>query len=148
MSLHHAKHAAVHEAGHAVVRLVRTGIATALDVSADGSGYSHGSGDRIRTSDAIEIAMAGYLAEARARKCAAARIVISGHAQDDWRRVESLSVALAAALGTTFDAVVREAEICARRILRENWDAVERLSSEAIARGSLTGSEVAAIAAL
>ena len=139
--------AAFHEAGHAVMRIVRHGAATAIDVSDDGSGNSHGTGASIRVTDKIEIALAGPLAEARTRKISAAAIFMTGGRQD-LEDASELAACWAVTVGSDQGAVLREAEATARRFLRYYWTAVERLAGAVLESGSLTNSEVEAIAAI
>src|ERR1700685_3348749 len=91
--------AAFHESGHAVMRIVRHCAATAIDVSDDGSGYSSGTGAPIGVTDKIEIALAGSLAEARARKISAAAIFMTGGRQD-LERASELAARWAIATGS------------------------------------------------
>jgi hypothetical protein len=139
--------AAFHEAGHAVMRIVRHGAATAIDVRDDGSGYSHGTGASIRVTDKIEIALAGPLAEARTRKISAAAIFMTGGRQD-LEHASELAACWAITIGSDQGAVMREAEATARRFLRYYWKAVERLAGAVLESGSLTNLEVDAIAAI
>jgi hypothetical protein len=139
--------AAFHEAGHAVMRIVRQGAATAIDVSDDGSGYSRGTGTSIHVTDKIEIALAGPLAEARSRKISAAAIFMTGGRQD-MEHASELAARWAITVGSDQGAVLREAEATARRFLRYYWSAVERLAGAVLESGSLTNLEVAAIASI
>jgi hypothetical protein len=139
--------AAFHEAGHAVMRIVRHGAATAIDVSDDGSGYSHGTGTEIRITNKIEIALAGPLAEARARKISAAAIFMTGGRQDI-EYASQLAARWAISIGSNQGAVLRESEATARRFLRYYWSAVERLAGAVLESGSLTNVEVAEIASI
>jgi hypothetical protein len=138
---------AFHEAGHAVVRLVRTGTATAIDIGVNGHGYSHGTGKETRLVDRIEIALAGPLAEARVRKVSAAVTYTAGGAAD-FGRAKSAARKWGEAMGGDERAIFAEAEQHARDLLRAYWPAVERVAAAAILRGSLTSSEVAKISAI
>ena len=139
--------AAFHESGHAVMRIVRLGAATAIDIGADGSGYSHGTGASICITDKIEIALAGPLAESRARRISAAAIFMTGGRQD-MEHASELAADWASTIGSDRDAVLREAEANARRFLRYYWSSVERLASAVLESGNLTGSEVDALACI
>ena len=139
--------AAFHESGHAVMRIVRHGAATAIDVSDDGSGCSSGTGASIHVTDKIEITLAGPLAEARARKISAAAIFMTGGRQD-LEHASGLAASWAIAIGSDQGAVLRQAEATARRFLRYYWSAVERLAGAVLETGSLTDLEVAAIASI
>ena len=138
---------AFHEAGHAVVRLVRTGAATAIDIGVNGHGYSHGTGKETRLVDRIEIALAGPLAEARARKVSAAATYMVGGAVD-FDRAKTAARKWGETMGGDEGAIFAEAEQHTRELLRAYWPAVERVAAAAILRGSLTSSEVAKISAL
>jgi len=136
--------AAFHESGHAVMRIVRLGAATAIDIGADGSGYSHGTGASICITDKIEIALAGPLAESRARKISAAAIFMTGGRQD-MEHASELAAGWAVSIGDDRAAVLREAEANARRFLRYYWSSVERVASAVLETGYLTSSEVDAL---
>ena len=129
------------------MRIVRHGAATAVDIGDDGSGYSHGTGASIRVTDKIEIALAGPLAEARARKISAAAIFMTGGRQD-LDHASELAARWAINIGSDQSAVLREAEATARRFLRYYWPAVERLASAVLESGKLTNAEVAALASI
>jgi len=140
--------AAFHEAGHAVVRIVRLGTATGIDIHDDGSGYSHGSGDTCRATDDIEITLAGPLAEARARKVSLLAVTLTG-GSDDWDVAEADAKRLAdAGWPKDYGSILSEAEKNARRWLRMYWDSVERVAAAVLASssGSLTGAEVSSAA--
>jgi hypothetical protein len=139
--------AAFHEAGHAVMRIVRHGAATAIDISDDGSGCSSGTGTSIHVTDKIEIVLAGPLAEARARKISAAAIFMTGGRQD-LEHASELAARWAITVGSDQGAVLREAEATARRFLRYYWSAVERLAGAVLESGRLTNLEVAALASI
>src|SRR5580700_12082954 len=128
--------AAFHESGHAVMRIVRLGAATAIDIGADGSGYAHGTGASICITDKIEIALAGPLAESRARRISAAAIFMTGGRQD-MEHASELAAYWAITVGSDQGAVLREAEATARRFLRYYWTAVERLAGAVLESGSL-----------
>jgi hypothetical protein len=139
--------AAFHESGHAVMRIVRLGAATAIDIGADGSGYSHGTGASIFITDKIEIVLAGPLAESRARKVSAAAIFMTGGRQD-MEHASELAAGWAISIGADRGIVLREAEANARRFLRYYWSSVERLAFAVLESGNLTSSEVAALACI
>jgi hypothetical protein len=129
------------------MRIVRHGAATAIDVSDDGSGHSHGTGAEIRITNKIEIALAGPLAEARARKISAAAIFMTGGRQDI-EHASELAARWAITIGSSQVAVLRESEATARRFLRYYWPAVERLAGALLESGSLTNLEVDALASI
>ncbi len=139
--------AAFHESGHAVMRIVRLGAATAIDIGADGSGYAHGTGASICITDKIEIALAGPLAESRARKISAAAIFMTG-GRLDMEHASELAAGWAVSIRSDRAAVLREAEANARRFLRYYWSSVERLASAVLESGNLTSSEVDALACI
>jgi hypothetical protein len=139
--------AAFHESGHAVMRIVRLGAATAIDIGADGSGYSQGTGASIFVTHKIEIALAGPLAESRARKISAAAIFMTGGRQDMEHATE-LAAGWAVTIGGERSAVLREAEANARRFLRYYWSSVERLACAVQESGNLTSLEVDALACI
>src|SRR5260370_7194070 len=60
--------AAYHEAGHAVVTIVRAGLVPEIGVNEDGGGYSRPPREHSLVRCCIEISLAGLFAEARARK--------------------------------------------------------------------------------
>jgi hypothetical protein len=136
--------AAFHESGHAVMRIVRLGAATAIDIGADGSGYAHGTGASICITDKIEIALAGPLAESRARKISAAAIFMTG-GRLDMEHASELAAGWAVSIRGDRAAVLREAEANARRFLRYYWSSVERVASAVLETGNLTSSEVDAL---
>ena len=144
---------AYHEAGHAVLRIVRAGHATQIDIGADGRGYSHGSGEEIRETDSIEVALAGPLAEARHRKVSLFYVLCTA-GQEDWELASSIAAKFAARFAALPNlkmnkaSVLEEAEANARRYLRMHWPSVERLAQAATVRGTLTSMEVGQIAAI
>ena len=140
--------AAFHEAGHAVMRIVREGEPTGIYIGDDGSGYSHGTGIMQRIDDNIEVALAGPLAEARARKISAVAVFMSAGSKQDMEKAVKLANLLAISIGSDQRDILREAEANARRFLRYYWSAVERLAQAVLESGNLTNSEVGAIAAI
>jgi hypothetical protein len=151
MKAHNAprRWAAFHEAGHAVMRIVRQGEPTGIYIGDDGSGYSHGgTGIMQRIDDNIEIALAGPLAEARARKISAVAVFLSAGSKQDMEKAAKLANLLATSIGSDQRDILREAEAKTRRLLRYYWSAVERLAQAVLESGNLTNSEVGAIAAI
>jgi ATP-dependent Zn protease len=162
------RHTAFHEAGHAVVRMALTGLATAIDIHVDGrlidgvsaSGYSHGSGEVIDKTDAIGIALAGPIAEARARKISLIAAILEGGLQDQ-QEATVLAEELAGSVGAfciddTTGQVIRQeisvarrrilnqAELRAKRILRFHWQSVERIAAALLERRTLDAEGVRA----
>jgi hypothetical protein len=140
--------AAFHEAGHAVVRFSRLGVATALRANLDGSGFSDGTGDVCRKSDAIEISLAGPIAEAKLRRVSLVYVYMTSGLQDYESAVADAKQLAAIYVGVFPDPrayVWRAAEENAKRILRQDWALVETLAGAAITRGNLTAVEVADI---
>lgn len=143
----HRRWAAYHEAGHAVVTIVRTGLVPEIGVSEDGGGYSRPPREHALVRCCIEISLAGLLAEARARKKAEIDVLLDAGQPDFKKAMREASIA-AAEEGGDHLSILADAKRIARRVIRDYWPVVTRLANAVFEYGDMSCEEVAHVAAI
>jgi hypothetical protein len=143
----HRRWAAYHEAGHAVVTIVRAGLVPEIGVSEDGGGYSRPPREHALVRCCIEISLAGLLAEARARKKAEIDVLLDAGQPDFKKAMREASIA-AAEEGGDHLSILADAKRIARRVIRDYWPVVTRLANAVFEYGDMSCEEVAHIAAI
>jgi hypothetical protein len=139
--------AAYHEAGHAVVTIVRAGLVPEIGVSEDGGGYSRPPRGHALVRCCIEISLAGLLAEARARKKAEIDVLLDAGQPDFKKAMREASIA-AAEEGGNHLSILADAMRIARRVIRDYWPVVARLANAVFEYGDMSREEVAHVAAI
>jgi hypothetical protein len=143
----HRRWAAYHEAGHAVVTIVRAGLVPEIGVSEDGGGYSRPPREHALVRCCIEISLAGLLAEARARKKAEIDVLLDAGQPDFKKAMREASIA-AAEEGGDHLSILADAKRIARRVIRDYWPVVTRLANAVFEYGDMSCEEVAHVAAI
>src|ERR1700730_17490087 len=115
--------AAYHEAGHAVVTIVRAGLVPEIGVTEDGGGYSRPPREHALVRCSIEISLAGLLAEARARQKAEIDVLLDAGQPDFKKAMREASIA-AAEEGGNHLSILADAMRIARRVIRDYWPVV------------------------
>jgi hypothetical protein len=140
---------AYHEAGHAVVTIVRAGLIPELAISRDGmGGYSQPPPVISLTRYSVEVALAGLLAEARAIKVSAMDCMLFG-GQDDFRAATRAALwAAAEEGGTDHLSIMFDALRVARHVISQYWSAVEKLAWCLSGCFNMSPKEVARVAAI
>jgi hypothetical protein len=134
---------AYHEAGHAVVAVVRAGRTGDIGVRVDGTGYANCRlRKRIRTDHRIEVSLAGALAAMRVRRISEIDAFLDAGVKGDWMSAEQNAAELAADFDCDSLMILADAMANAQRILADYWPAVERLAHAVLVSGSLTGAQV------
>jgi hypothetical protein len=139
--------AAYHEAGHAVVTIVRAGLVPEIGVNEDGGGYSRPPREHALVRCCIEISLAGLLAEARARKKAEIDVLLDAGQPDFKKAMREASIA-AAGEGRNHLSILADAMRIARRVIRDYWPVVARLANAVFEYGDMSREEVAHVAAI
>jgi hypothetical protein len=139
--------AAYHEAGHAVVTIVRAGLVPEIGVNEQGGGYSRPPRERALARRCIEISLAGLLAEARARKKAEIDVLLDAGQPDFRKAMRDASIA-AAEEGGNHLSILADAMRIARRVIRDYWPVVARLANAVFEYGHMSPEEVAHVAAI
>src|SRR6202035_564665 len=133
----HRRWAAYHEAGHAVVTIVRAGLVPEIGVTADGGGYSRPPREHALVRCCIEISLAGLLAEARARKKAEIDVLLDAGQPDFKKAMREASIA-AAEEGGDHLSILADAKRIARRVIRDYWPVVTRLANAVFEYGGIS----------
>jgi hypothetical protein len=139
--------AAYHEAGHAVVTIVRAGLVPEIGVNEEGGGYSRPPREHALARRCIEISLAGLLAEARARKRAEIDVLLDAGQPDFKKAMRDASIA-AAEEGGNHLSILADATRIARRVIRDYWPVVARLANAVFEYGDMSREEVAHVAAI
>jgi hypothetical protein len=139
--------AAYHEAGHAVVTIVRAGLVPEIGVTEEGGGYSRPPREHALVRCSIEISLAGLLAEARARKKAEIDVLLDAGQPDFKKAMRDASIA-AAEEGRNHLSILADATRIARRVIRDYWPVVARLANAVFEYGDMSREEVAHVAAI
>jgi hypothetical protein len=139
--------AAFHEAGHAVVTIVRAGLVPEIGVNEQGGGYSRPPREHALARCCIEISLAGLLAEARARKKAEIDVLLDAGQPDFKKAMRDASIAAAEAGGNHLS-ILADAMRIARRVIRDYWPVVARLANAVFEYGDMSPEEVAHVAAI
>jgi len=139
--------AAYHEAGHAVLTIVRMGVMPEIGVDDEGGGYSRPPREDALCRRCIERSLAGPLAEARARKKAEIDVLLDAGQPDFKKAMRDASIA-AAEEGGNHLSILADATRIARRVIRDYWPAIERLAAAVFECGDMSREEVAHVAAI
>jgi len=139
--------AAYHEAGHAVVTIVRAGLVPEIGVNEEGGGYSRPPREHPLARCCIEISLAGLLAEARARKKAEIDVLLDAGQPDFKKAMREASIAAAEEGGNRLS-ILADAKRIARRVIRDYWPVVARLANAVFEYGDMSREEVAHVAAI
>ena len=139
--------AAYHEAGHAVVTIVRAGLVPEIGVNEHGGGYSRPPREHALVRRCIEISLAGLLAEARARRKAEIDVLLDA-GQPDFKKAMRDAAIAAAEEGSNHLSILADAKRIARRVIRDYWPVVVRLANAVFEYGDMNREEVAHVAAI
>jgi hypothetical protein len=148
------KGTAYHEAGHAVMRAKLCLEPTAIEVSRNGGGLTHGTGKQHRWSGQYAVwhhavySLAGAYSEARACKVSATSLLVSGGALDDWQHAkEDLDWLVVQGFETDHGAAERRAVEMTRDAIKENWQWITAIAERLRVVGRLEAKEVAELLA-
>lgn len=139
------RHAAYHEAGHAIARLSAVGDAPSIAIFDDGSGRCDGECVMISDLTYIAYTLAGPVAEARIRKQSPQWSYERGGCED-YDLAADRAALMASSYGMDEREMFYEGERYARFIIGHFWLDVARLAFAVLDRGRLSNAEVSEIA--
>ncbi|WP_342129938.1 hypothetical protein [Hydrogenophaga sp. OTU3427] len=148
------RHAAFHEAGHAVARLHVGAPSTPVEIDVSGAGLSHGTGEswKCRSDgqyaqwDLLTVLLAGPVAEARVRRRSLTAILFTS-GQGDFLQINDVLAGLIENGFASEKSGWERVESEVREIVRSEWAAIEAVALALLEKGVLTGAEVEACCA-
>lgn len=141
----HRRWAAFHEAGHAMARFAVGATITHTVIHADGTGLSHGTGQKWAHAhgqylawDRLVVLLAGAFAEARVRRCSPALVYVQGGKGDFVEAKTAIAWLVEHRYSESSEQAWRRAEEETRQMVRQHWSVITAVANTLMEQGALS----------